>query len=181
MQELQDSLSIFVGLALVTHLYHSESRLLSILAGIRGPDLLQLLPGGHGEFLEGNILNELAKDLCAPGTQLGPDLCQNILGRVVGPAFHLNDTQTPVYFSEMPAGTSVESLEHYAQGIRKDTFNMMDKCYALNPGNNCRQNDQFYGQPEPPAYDLFNIAVPMVRAPHIAFTNRLHCAAYTCI
>ncbi|WZN63320.1 lipase [Chloropicon roscoffensis] len=65
---------------------------------------------------------------------------------------HLNQTRIPVYLSHLPEGTSVRNLLHWAQSVRTNKFQK----YDFGPA----ENQQRYGQEDPPEYDLLAYSVP---------------------
>ncbi len=157
MQEMQDSISVYVALAPVAYVGNTQSRLLQLLAAGRLPELVDALPFGYGEFLTGELMNNIAPEIC----EGNPELCLNVVAGLTGPNYMINETQVPVYVSATPAGSSYQTMEHWAQSVRKDKFKMFDQCYAAIPGSTCRQNNQFYGESTPPDYNLSAVAVPM--------------------
>ena len=59
----------------------------------------------------------------------------------------------PVIMGHTPAGASVRSLVHYAQGVNSGEFRM------YNHGK--EGNLLYYGQEEPPKYDVSQITAPI--------------------
>jgi hypothetical protein len=55
--------------------------------------------------------------------------------------------------SEEPCGTSIRNMEHWAQGILNNSFQMMD-------WGNADSNQAKYGTEIPPLYDLTRVGVP---------------------
>jgi lysosomal acid lipase/cholesteryl ester hydrolase len=59
----------------------------------------------------------------------------------------------PEIFGHLPAGTSVPSVVHYAQGVTSTSFMK----YDYGP----EKNLEVYGQISPPEYDLSKITAPV--------------------
>lgn len=93
--------------------------------------------------------------------------CDSVIQFVVGPATNLNTSRIHVYVSQTPAGTSVKTMAHYAQGIRDHTFRRYDygcSCSRLLPLNLCSPlicpNKAVYGSFDPPSFDLSAVQFP---------------------
>jgi len=65
-----------------------------------------------------------------------------------------NQSRWDVYGYLDPAGTSVQNMNHWGQGVRKDNFCMYD--YLTD-----HENKQHYGSRNPPCYNLANFAAPV--------------------
>lgn len=59
-----------------------------------------------------------------------------------------------VLVGHAPAGTSVMNMKHWKQGIELGNFQAYDY-------GSTRENQDHYGQPYPPVYNLANIRVPV--------------------
>lgn len=86
---------------------------------------------------------EFAPDLC----RIDPEACNKFFAILMGPTDNLNITRFQVYVSETPAGTSNKNLEHWEQGVKRETFQAYDY-------GNDDENMKHYGQRLPPLYDL---------------------------
>lgn len=73
-------------------------------------------------------------------------LCSFAMQLVSGPSPHLNSSRTDYYLNYEPNPTSVKNMAHWAQNIRSKTFRKFD--YGA------KGNQQHYGQPTPPEYDV---------------------------
>jgi pimeloyl-ACP methyl ester carboxylesterase len=81
--------------------------------------------------------------------------CENFLFLICGfDATNLNKTRLTVYMTHTPAGTSVQNMIHFMQGVQTDQFQMYD---FGTPAENLRH----YGQTIPPLYDLSSVHVPV--------------------
>lgn len=100
-------------------------------------------------FPTSKIQVDLARYLC--GSVITEMFCSNLLMALTGPeSKQMNDTRLPVYLSHTPAGTSIRTVLHYAQVHNAKQFQMYD--YGSKT-----QNQQAYGQPTPPVYDVDKI------------------------
>merc|ERR1712086_228127 len=117
------------------------------LAGLNVGRLLQVF--GVKEFLpSGSVLNKMDPKIC----RILSTACDIAIFLFCGPTRHENTTRLPVYLSETPAGTSVKNMEHWAQQVRHQTFQMYDYGSA-------KQNIAKYNSAQPPAYKLSDITV----------------------
>jgi lysosomal acid lipase/cholesteryl ester hydrolase len=141
------ALNLFVALAPVAYVSHLESKILVKLAE---SDLLNRLEQrGMVEFLPYGPVDVLAPEIC----QRTEKACDAFLMTICGPSRHLNTTRIQVYVSNTPAGTSLQNMQHWMQGINIDAFQMLDfGSEALNV--------QHYGSAQPPKYDLSLMSVP---------------------
>jgi pimeloyl-ACP methyl ester carboxylesterase len=143
---LTDMVNVAVMLAPVAYVSHAGG-LLPLMAHFDIDELFLFF--GFREFLpDATILQRLAPDIC----NWFPYGCEDFLFLIVGSSNNLNETRIPVYVSETPAGTSVKNMIHWAQGIRKDAYQMYDYGSAA-------ANIAQYGQPTPPQYDLSKVNV----------------------
>ncbi|KAI9987479.1 hypothetical protein PInf_023518 [Phytophthora infestans] len=120
---------------------------------------------GQVEFLSQNkVLQEVIE---ASACTVNPELCETALALISGVSENWNMSRVSVYLSEMPAGTSVKNMGHYAQSIRKGTFS------AYNYGCGCLrilgmklcskhicENKVKYGSFDPPAFPLSRMTYP---------------------
>jgi len=106
---------------------------------------------GLKEFLPNTAL----LDILLPGLcDIDPSACTNFLCLIMGcDSSDWKTTRYDVYVSHDPAGTSVQNMVHFAQMVRDDQFQMYDYGSAS-------ANQQHYGQPTPPNYNLGNVQVP---------------------
>lgn len=81
-------------------------------------------------------------------------LCENIQFMITGfdPA-RADQSMVPVILSHNPAGSSTQTLFHFAQGYSSGRFQKFD--FGL------RENLVNYGQEQPPEYDISRIKVPI--------------------
>ncbi|CAD5233222.1 unnamed protein product [Bursaphelenchus xylophilus] len=109
---------------------------------------------GNGEFLPNSWLYRTFTQLIC-GDKLGNVLCDNFLFLITGPDSHqINVTRTPVYAAQVPAGTSVQNIIHWAQLVRTGALKQYD--FA-----NLKENIQHYGSKTPPAYNLKQTNAPV--------------------
>jgi len=106
------------------------------------------------EFLPSNAFMEfLGRTLCHENSGL-QFLCSNVLFLLAGyNSAQLNQTMLPVIMGHTPAGASVKSLVHYAQGVNNGLFRQYNHGKA--------KNLVIYGQDPPPEYDISKITAPI--------------------
>jgi hypothetical protein len=141
---VKDALSkidLFVALAPVAYVHHLESKDVVLLAHSR--IIEKMYRRGIYEFLPFGPISSIAPTIC----RMIPEGCHIFLRTIAGPTQNLNDSRLQVYVSETPAGTSLRNIEHWQQGVLREVFAMYDY------GNN-NDNQQHYGQNDPPSYDL---------------------------
>jgi len=109
---------------------------------------------GKKEFISHNVLFEiLGEEACRDGapTQI---LCIDFLFSIIGIGrTGLNSTALPMFFSHTPAGTSVQNIDHYAQGLNTGNFARYD--YGI------LGNLKHYKQRTPPVYNLSSVKAPV--------------------
>ncbi|GMF64493.1 unnamed protein product [Phytophthora lilii] len=162
-QTLAQSVSYFAALAPVAWLGHTKAVALKLLANVYLDKIFKVF--GQVEFLSQNEV--LQAVIGASACTLDPDLCETALALVSGVSENWNSSRVSVYLSEMPAGTSVKNMGHYAQSIRKGTFSAYNygcKCLRalglkLCPKLLC-ENKVKYGNFDPPPFPLSNMKYP---------------------
>jgi len=109
---------------------------------------------GAYEFLPNNeLMDFLGATICHQQSLL-QGLCSNVVFILCGfDSAQLNTTQLPIILHHTPAGASVRSLVHYAQGVNSGEFRQ------YNHGK--KENLAIYGQEEPPKYDVSKITAPV--------------------
>ncbi|XP_077262886.1 lipase 3-like isoform X2 [Temnothorax americanus] len=96
----------------------------------------------------------VGRTLCNDNT-MTQFICVTILFIIAGPdSAQLNITTLPDIFSYFPAGSSVQTLEHFYQNIRTKDFRNYDYGIA--------ENYKRYKQETPPSYDLKMITAPII-------------------
>jgi len=82
--------------------------------------------------------------------------CEDVIFAICGKDpelnHNLNQTRMEIYVSHTPAGTGMFNMEHWAQMIRNESFQM----YDWGPAG----NEQHYNQSTPPLYHLANVNSP---------------------
>jgi len=109
---------------------------------------------GKKEFLaHSDILNSLGEELCGDGAPT-QEICSALLSAFVGsdPA-GFNNTIFPVILSHTPAGTSIQNVDHYAQGVLTGLYAHYDYGRI--------GNLKHYKQKTPPNYDLSTVKAPV--------------------
>ncbi|XP_048240638.1 lysosomal acid lipase/cholesteryl ester hydrolase-like [Haliotis rufescens] len=125
---------------------------LKYLSDISDSEIYKLFK--HRDFLpHDEILQLLADTVCQDKhTRF---LCSNVLFLIAGyDVSNLNQSRLPVYISHTPAGTSVQDMVHFAQGVRTKAFQMYD--YGSET-----DNQKHYNQSTPPLYDVNKMDTPV--------------------
>ncbi|KAK1945507.1 Lipase member M [Phytophthora citrophthora] len=162
-QELAQTVSYFAALAPVAWLGNTKAKALQFLAKVYLDKIFEVF--GQVEFLSQNeVLQEVIE---AAACTLNPEVCETALALVSGVSENWNSSRVAVYLSEMPAGTSVKNMGHFAQSIRKGTFS------AYNYGCGCLrilgiklcskricENKEKYGNFDPPAFPVSSMTYP---------------------
>ncbi|KAF5911173.1 hypothetical protein HPG69_019538, partial [Diceros bicornis minor] len=108
---------------------------------------------GEKEFLLNTFMNKvIGQNVC--NREVLDAVCNNLLTLVGG--YHpqnLNESRLDVYLTEIPAGTSVQNMLHYAQLINKGTFQAYD-------WGSPSLNILHHNQPTPPLYHVEDMKVP---------------------
>ncbi|XP_071392182.1 gastric triacylglycerol lipase isoform X2 [Centroberyx affinis] len=147
--ELAGKIRLFVGLAPVATVAFTSSPMtkLSVL-----PDFLIWDLFGRRDFLpQSYMIRWFAEHIC--GKQLLSELCGNLFFVLCGfDEKNLNMTRTPVYTTHCPAGTSVQNMVHWAQGVHGGKLMAYDYGRAGNMAH--------YNQSTPPQYNVKDMKVP---------------------
>jgi len=146
---INDKIAIYGALAPVAYVHHCESILIDALAYLDVDVIFEIL--GVQQFLPGvDVLNRIGPDIC----NTIPNGCEDFLYLLCGPTTDLNSSRIEVYVSETPADTSVKNMAHWAQGIKREKFEMFD--YGTK-----EKNYEHYQSDEPPQYNLSKLTMPI--------------------
>jgi len=106
---------------------------------------------GTGEFLPStNFMKFLGETFCRYIPKIA---CQSVIYVAFGyDPYQSNTTRLPVYVAHCPAGTSLQTLVHFAQVINTGAFQRFDYGAEINM--------EKYGQLCPPVYDLSKVQAP---------------------
>jgi len=109
---------------------------------------------GLYEFAPSNeFLEPIGIEFCQPDNPWH-DVCSNILFLLCGfDPEQLDPELTPELLGHLPAGTSVHTVVHYAQGVTSGKFSK----YNFGP----EKNLEIYGTEIPPEYDWSKITAPI--------------------
>jgi len=147
---LASKINKFVALAPVAYLGDLTAPFLHALAHI--PGLLdELVLGDKGTFEDNEWIVTRLPIIC----HLIPEACEDVLCLFAGcqSTSNYNETRIPFLLSEYPAGTSVQNLLHFAQGVDTDNFQYYD--YPTD-----KENELHYNQTTPPYYTVANFHIP---------------------
>jgi len=143
-------INMFIAFAPVAFIHHIKVPLL--YGGAKIPDfLLWKLFGNLGILESQQKYVEMLPLLCSV---FGPG-CEDAICYLSGceNKNNINQTRLAVNLAHFPAGTSVQNIIHYAQGVRDEIFCMFDYDSAA-------ANTQHYGQPTPPNWQLSTLVPP---------------------
>lgn len=109
---------------------------------------------GLRDFLPNNAwVKLLAKYFCKASVPTRY-LCTNVIFLLAGyDSVQLNSTTLPVILSHTPAGTSTQTVVHFAQQVNSDAFLQFDW--------GRKENLDRYGQATPPKYNLSRVNCPV--------------------
>jgi len=147
-QTLASYVKLFVALAPVAMLGHMTLPFIHLLTSI--PEWIVWDVFGHKSFGEsGTAFQQIEAWIC----KFIPQNCQNVLCVLAGceSSNSINQSRMPVILSHFPAGSSVQNVLHYSQGVKAGTFQMYD--YGSSG------NKQHYGQNTPPQWPLSQFSV----------------------
>jgi len=125
-------------------------QLLSKLATLHIDTILEVL--GFNHFLiQSEALDVFIDSTC----DLSYTVCDDVMCAIMGcDPSNWNNSRWDVYGNLDPAGTSVQNMNHWGQGVRKDNFCMYD--YGTG-----HDNEKHYGQRNPPCYNLAEMTAPV--------------------
>jgi len=151
--EYNSRIRLMNALAPVTYTEHMISPINLIAPFANQVEWLLNMFGAY-EFLPNNkIMEFLGQTLCHQNSPVQA-ICANVIFILCGyDTPQLNTTMLPVIMGHTPAGASVRSLVHYAQGVNSGKFRMFNHGKA--------DNLIHYGQEEPPEYDISKITAPV--------------------
>jgi len=152
--DLNEKIDIMFALGPVAQMNHIKSPI-KYLAPYAKYLKLVLELAGKKEFIpHSDFFQNLGEIACNDGdpTQI---LCIDVLFALGGfGRSNLNSTALPMFFSHTPAGTSLQNVMHFAQGINSGVFAHYD--YGT------LGNLKHYKQKTPPIYDLSKVKAPVV-------------------
>ncbi|CAI5712693.1 unnamed protein product [Peronospora destructor] len=162
-QSLAKSVSYFAAMGPVAWLGHTNAKAFKFFSKAYADTLLQVTHQAkffpHNEMLQ----EVIGAKICTSHSAL----CKTGFALLAGGSKNWNSSRVSVYLSEMPAGTSVKNLSHFAQNIRKDTFSAYSYgCGCLRalgismcPTRFC-ENKAKYGSFDPPAFPVSKMKYP---------------------
>jgi len=147
--QIASKVNVFIALAPVGWVFHTQSVLLKALADLDAQVVIQLL--GVKDFLPDNaVLKIILPGLCSKT----PDSCANIMGLVMGwDTTNLNITRLPQILAHEPSGTSTQNIIHWSQEVKKNVFQEYDF-------GSPSENEKHYNQSTPPAFNPSLITLP---------------------
>ncbi|XP_054716028.1 gastric triacylglycerol lipase-like [Uloborus diversus] len=149
--EYNKKVKLFIALAPVTTVGYITSAIKYLAPFTKEIDFLfEIL--GIGEFLPNNVIMKYLSELvCEKEIRY---LCEDVMFLMFGTdKAELNQTRIGVYSAHTPAGSSTQSVVHYAQLVNSKTFQKYD--YGK------KGNMKHYNQTTPPQYDVSKITAPV--------------------
>ncbi|XP_004583625.2 lipase member K [Ochotona princeps] len=148
--ELAKRIKIYFALAPVTTLKYSQNPLKKLKTLPRRA--VKILFGDKMFRSQTKFDQFIATKVC--NRKVFHRACSNFLFAMAGfNAKNLNMSRLDVYFSQTPAGTSVQNMLHWAQVANSGQFHGFD-------WGNPDQNNLHFQQPTPPLYNITKIEVP---------------------
>ncbi|CDS41522.1 lysosomal acid lipase:cholesteryl ester [Echinococcus multilocularis] len=150
---LRGHVSAFAALAPVAYLEHVRSPIRYIAPLCNSLHKARWLFGGVGRFLPSDwVMRFFALFVCRDHPL--PFVCKNLIFLFAGyDTRDINSTRLPVYVAHTPAGTSVQNMVHYCQGMWQGRFQAFDFGAA--------ENVVKYNRTTPPPYGLDAVGVPV--------------------
>jgi len=141
---------LFVALAPIAYVGHISSVVLQTMATLHVDTILKDL--GFNHFL---VQSEALAVFIDSTCDVDYHVCDDIMCSIMGcDPTNWNNSRWDVYGNLDPAGTSIQNMNHWGQGVRKDNF-----CYYdYGTGHD---NEKHYGQRDPPCYNLANMVAPV--------------------
>ncbi|XP_059181030.1 gastric triacylglycerol lipase [Centropristis striata] len=148
--ELASKIKMFIGLAPVATVQFTSSAMTKLTFM---PEFLIWEVFGKRDFMpQSKMIEWFSENVCAK-LVLGELLCGNLFFILCGfDVTNLNVTRIPVYTEHCPAGTSVQNMIHWAQGVHGG------KLMAFDFGK--LGNMKHYNQTTPPEYKVQDMKVP---------------------
>ncbi|KAI6646566.1 Gastric triacylglycerol lipase-like [Oopsacas minuta] len=150
-KELASKIKIFAAMAPVLYVGHTKGLIKFIAERYYDLDLLIKLLGINEFLPSGKLSHTLAELFCG---KIDAFICEDVIFAICGPdQTGFNKSRLVVYVSHTPAGTSVQNMLHWGQAALRNNVTHFD--YGK------KENMKKYNLPYPPAYDPFNIQIPI--------------------
>lgn len=149
--EYQQRIESMVALAPVATVTSISSPIKYLAPVVNELQFLLRLLGNHEELMTNRLLISLWDPYRACSNQA---ICENLQFMITGfdPA-RADQSMIPIILTHNPAGSSTQTLFHFAQGISSGRFQHFDWGRT--------DNVKHYGQDTPPEYDVSKIQVPI--------------------
>jgi len=152
--ELNEKIEIMFALGPVAHLNNLISPIKYVAKYVKYIKLALQFAGKKELFSSSFFFEMVGEEFCIAGapTQI---LCVDVLFLLAGVGRNgLDPAVLPLFMSKTPAGTSLQNLDHFAQGVNSGVFARYD--YGT------IGNLQHYKQRTPPVYDLSTVKAPVI-------------------
>ena len=148
---LAAKIKIFAAMAPVLYVGHIKGLIKFIAENYYDLKVVTELLGIHEFLPSGKLSRTTAAIFCEKADAF---ICEDVIFAICGPdQTGLNKSRLVVYVSHTPAGTSLQNMLHWGQAAVRDNVTRFD--YGR------KENLQKYNQPYPPAYEPFNIQIPI--------------------
>ena len=150
--KLASKITIFAAMAPVLYVGHIKGLIKFIADNYFDLHIITELLGLH-EFLPSGKLTHITAELfCGKEDAL---ICESVIFAMCGPDLRgFNKSRLSVYVSHTPAGTSVQNMLHWGQGVLRNNVTHFD--YGK------KENMKKYNQTFPPAYvPPYNLKMPI--------------------
>ncbi|CAL4072034.1 unnamed protein product, partial [Meganyctiphanes norvegica] len=147
----QDKVSSMIALAPVATVQHIQSPIKYLAPLVNEIHFLLRMFGSEQEIMTNRMMISLwdPYNVCN-----NHDFCENLQFLITGfDPDRADQKMVPMILSHNPAGSSTQTLFHFAQGVDSGNFSMFD--------HGVIENRKRYGQAKPPPYDVSKITLPV--------------------
>lgn len=149
--EYQERIASMVALAPVATVTSISSPIKYLAPVVNDLQFVLRLFGNDEELMTNPLLISLWDPYKACSNQA---LCENLQFLITGfDPSRADQTMVPIILTHNPAGSSTQTLFHFAQGFSSGRFQQFDHGRI--------ENMKMYGQPTPPEYDVAKIKIPI--------------------
>jgi len=153
--EMQEHIILANFFAPVAYVEHLKGPL-RLLAPIE-PEVEKVLAGlGIGQLFPSNHLMDFISDYTCQDKDIAQVICSSVIYLLCGfDSPQMNTTLLQAITHHTPAGASVDTVAQYGQMINNKKLMAFDY-------RNKEKNQEVYGQPNPPVYDVTKVTAPVV-------------------
>ncbi|KAK8400724.1 hypothetical protein O3P69_002492 [Scylla paramamosain] len=153
MPEYNSKVRAMAAMAPVAYMDYSQGPIVELAPYSGEIDTIASLLGIGELFPSAAYMDYLAENFCDSNATFA-EVCYNFIFLIAGPdSEELNEEFLPVILAHTPAGSSVHTINHFAQIVLSGKFQKYD--YGL------LGNLNHYGQNKPPEYNLSAVTTPV--------------------